>query len=179
MSIQYILLEKDFYQLYADYSGKQPIGNLLQKEVGEIVGYDGEQLLCLKKGKYYVRSLRGKILQTFNVFVNPYPLDIKYCIGTLSGRIVAKNAVEEVRWRQTLQCVKAMPGQNTGEKIHSILEHLDETGTKNNLVEIYRSCHKEMSCFLKEALKLYPPIEGEIGQFRNLISDLLEELACS
>ena len=51
-----IHIRQGVYHLYA---GKHLIASLQQKEIGEIVGYQEDRLLCLKGGKYFIRSLQG------------------------------------------------------------------------------------------------------------------------
>ena len=81
-----ISLHKGFYYLRI---GKRQI-NLWQKEIGEIVGYQEDRLLCLKDGKYHIRTLEGESLDIFTKFVNPYPMRIPVTIGEWWGSLTAE-----------------------------------------------------------------------------------------
>lgn len=48
MIIRHIVLRKGTYYFYGDYSERNLIATVSQKEVGEVVGYNHEYMLCLK-----------------------------------------------------------------------------------------------------------------------------------
>ena len=50
-------------------------------EIGEVVGYKENLLLCKANGKYKVCSLQGELVDEFQMYVNPYPLKVVIRIG--------------------------------------------------------------------------------------------------
>ena len=167
-----ISLRKGFYCLRI---GKREI-HLRQKEIGEIVGYQEDRLLCLKDGKYHIRTLEGESLDTFTKFVNPYPMRIPVSIGKWWGYLTAEDEEEESRYRRTLQAIRKLPGQSTEEKLQGMLELLEKADADNSLVTLYHSCGKVWSCFMDKVSQRYPFREDKEAVLQNFVSDLLGEL---
>ena len=167
-----ISLHKGFYRLRI---GKRQI-NLWQKEIGEIVGYQEDRLLCLKGGKYHIRTLEGKSVDTFTKFVNPYPMRIPVTIGEWWGSLTAEDEEEESRYRRTLQAIRKLPGQSTEEKLQGMMEQLEKADADNSLVNLYRSCDKSWLRFLDKVAQRYPFREDKEAVLQNFVSDLLGEL---
>lgn len=167
-----ISLYKGFYCLRF---GKREI-HLRQKEIGEIVGYQEDRLLCLKGGKYHIRTLQGKSLDTFTKFVNPYPMRISFNLGEWWGSLTAEDEEEESQYRRTLQAIRKLPGQSTEEKLQGMLELLAEADAHNSLVTLYHSCGKAWPRFLDKVSQRYPFREDKEAVLQNFVSDLLGEL---
>lgn len=156
--------------------GKNQAYTLQQKEIGEIVGYQEDRLLCLKDGKYHIRTLQGKSLDTFTKFVNPYPMRIPVTIGEWWGYLTAKDEDEESRCRRTLQTIRKLPGQSTEEKLQGMLELLAEADARNSFATLYYSCDKAWPRFLDKVSQSYPFREDKEAVLQNFASDLLGEL---
>ena len=62
-----------------DEKGKETA--LSSEQIGEVVGYKENLLLCKVNGKYKVYSLQGELMDTFQIYVNPYPLKVIIRIG--------------------------------------------------------------------------------------------------
>lgn len=167
-----ISLRKGFYCLRI---GKREI-HLQQKEIGEIVGYQEDRLLCLKDGKYHIRTLEGESLDSFTKFVNPYPMRIPVSIGEWWGYLTAEDEEEESRYRRTLQAIRKLPGQSTEEKLQGMLELLEKADADNSLVTLYHSCGKVWPCFMDKVSQRYPFREDKEAVLQNFVSDLLGEL---
>lgn len=167
-----ISLYKGFYCLRI---GKREI-HLRQKEIGEIVGYQEDRLLCLKGGKYHIRTLKGKSLDTFVKFVNPYPMRISFNLGEWWGSLTAEDEEEESRYRRTLQTIRKLPGQSTEEKLQGMMELLEKADADNSLVTLYQSCEKTWPNFLDKVAQRYPFREDKEAVLQNFVSDLLGEL---
>ena len=171
MTIRHIVLRKGIYYFYGDYSERNLIATVSQKEVGEVVGYNHEYMLCLKGNKYAVRSLGKEEVMSFCAFTNPYPMKISFTIGNIRDCVRVEDEDDEARWRKLIRQIKGLPGKTAEEKIKAIVEHLDEDGSTASLITLYRSCDKDFAQFLDKALKLYPFDSTE--SLRNLAFDLL------
>ena len=168
-----ISIQKGIYNIRI---GKNQAYTLQQKEIGEIVGYQEDRLLCLKGGKYHIRTLQGESLDTFTKFVNPYPMRIPVSIGEWWGYLTAKDEDEESRYRRTLQTIRKLPGQSTEEKLQGMLELLAEADARNSFVTLYYSCDKAWPRFLDKVSQSYPFREDKEAVLQNFASDLLGEL---
>lgn len=73
MTIRHIVLRKGTYYFYGDYSERNLIATVSQKEVGEVVGYNHEYMLCLKGNKYATRSLGKEEVMSFLRFYQSLP----------------------------------------------------------------------------------------------------------
>ena len=173
MTIKHIVLRKGQYYLYEDFAEKHLIVVLPQKEIGEMVGYSNNHLLCLQGNQYTVRSLQGEAKMSFFPYTDPYPMKIPFCIGDMKNCVRVENEEEESQWRKTIRQIKRLPGQTAEEKLKAIVEQLDEADSTASLIDLYRLCDKNFPQFLEEALKLYPPLGEE--RLRYLAFDVLEE----
>lgn len=173
MTIKHIVLRKGQYYLYEDFAEKHLITVLPQKEIGEMVGYSNNHLLCLQSNQYTVRSLQGEAKMSFFPYANPYPMKIPFYIGDMKSCVRVENEEEESQWRKTIRQIKRLPGQTAEEKLKAIVEQLDEADSTASLIDLYRLCDKNFPQFLEEALKLYPPLGEE--RLRYLAFDVLEE----
>ena len=99
MIIGHIVLRKGTYYFYGDYSERNLIATVPQKEVGEVVGYNHEYMLCLKGNKYAIRSLGKEEVMSFCAFTNPYPMKISFTIGNIRD------------------CVRVPGGENSSGKL--------------------------------------------------------------
>lgn len=158
MNIKHIVLRKGQYYLYEDFAEKYLIAVLPQKEIGEMVGYSDKHLLCLQGNQYTVRSLQGEAEMSFYPYTNPYPMKIPFCIGDIKSCVQVENEEEESQWRKTIQQIKRLSGQTAEEKLKAIVKQLDETDSTTSPIDLYRLRGKDFSQFLKEAVKLYPPL---------------------
>lgn len=174
MTIRHIVLRKGTYYFYGDYSERNLIATVSQNEVGEVVGYNHEYMLCLRGNKYAVRSLGKEEVMSFCAFTNLYPMKISFTIGNIRDCVRVEDEDDEARWRKLIRQIEGLPGKTAEEKIKAIVEHLDEAGSKASLILLYRFCNKNFTQFLNEALKLYPFIGAE--GLRNLAFDLLNIL---
>ena len=172
MTIKHIVLRKGQYYLYEDFAEKHLIVVLPQKEIGEMVGYSNNHLLCLKDNQYTVRSLQGEVEMSFSSYTNPYPMKIPFCIGDMKSCVRVENEEEESQWRKTIRQIKRLPGQTAEEKLKAIVEQLDEADSTASLIDLYRLCGKDFPKFLEEALKIYPPFDDSLHQSAF---DLLKE----
>ena len=168
-----ISIQKGIYRIRI---GREQTYTLQQKEIGEIVGYQEDRLLCLKGGKYHIRTMQGESLDIFTKFVNPYPMRIPVTIGEWWGSLTAEDEEEESRCRRTLQTIRKLPGQSTEEKLQGMMELLEKADADNSLVTLYRSCDKSWPRFLDKVAQRYPFREDKETVLQNFVSDLLGEL---
>ena len=173
MSRLQIHIRQGAYHLYAH---KQLIASLQQKEIGEIVGSQRDRLLCLRGGKYSIRSLQGEEIETFERYINPYPLRIPFAIGDWQDCLTANDEDEEVHCRCTLRAVRQMPGESMEEKAQGMLALLEEADGEHELVRLYRSSGKEWSCFVDKFSAWFPFAEDKWATRRELAWGLLKGL---
>ena len=148
MNIKHIVLRKGQYYLYEDFAEKHLIAVVPQKEIGEMVGYNDNHLLCLQGNQYTVRSLQGEMEISFSPYINPYPMKIPFYIGDMKSCVRVENEEEESQWRKTIRQIKRLPGQTAEEKLKAIVEQLDEADSTASLIDLYRLCDKNFSQFL-------------------------------
>lgn len=169
-----IHIRQGVYHLYA---GKRLIASLQQKEIGEIVGCQKDRLLCLKGGKYSIRSLQGEEIEAFERYINPYPLRIPFAIDDWQDFLTANDEDEEARLRRTLRAVRQMSGESMEEKAQGMLALLEEADGEHELARLYRSSGKEWSCFVDKFSAWLPFAEDKWATRRELVSELLKGLA--
>ncbi len=152
------------YTIYSDRD--RVIMRYSSKEVGEIVGYTNDSLLCLQGGKYYIRTLEGKTLTTFFRFTSPYPLQITIPIVNTKVKCKVKNEEEEMLYRAIGQRIKEVPGETVRNKIENLLSCLIEAQITCDEVVSYISCQKDLTKFLKK----------EISRQHSIIADEEKEI---
>ena len=117
MTIRHIVLRKGTYYFYGDYSERNLIATVSQKELGEVVGYNHEYMLCLKGNKYAVCSLGKEEVMSFCAFTNLYPMKISFTIGNIRDCVRVEDEDDEARWRKLIRQIKGCPGRLPKRKL--------------------------------------------------------------
>ena len=135
-----------------DEKGKETA--LSSEQIGEVVGYKENLLLCKVNGKYKVYSLQGELMDTFQIYVNPYPLKVIIRIGRYEPTFYerAEDEEEEAALRRKCKILSALNSESIETGIAELLKRLEEKGCSCQELTLYHEAGRDLSRYLQEYL---------------------------
>lgn len=123
-------------------------------EIGEVVGYKENQLLCKANGKYKVCSLQGELVDAFQMYVNPYPLKVIVRIGRYKPTFYeqVEDEAEEAALRRKCKILSLLKSETIEGGIAELLKRLEENGCSCQELTLYHEAGRDLSRYLQEYL---------------------------
>lgn len=147
---------------YSIYDDRKQMYTYSTAEIGELLGYNADGILCVKDGIYSVHSFGGDIVRKFFKYANAYPRNIKVPVCKTVCWFRADTEEEEIKCRNVIRQLQSIRKDTMEEVIEELLSLLSEKGISCPELELYRQHNKDLSKFLKCCLTEYDDLQLDI-----------------
>lgn len=148
-TINNVSLKRNTYHVSVKLeNGCKLIKQFTVEEVGEILGYQGDKLLCLKNGKYVIYAISGEETNWFYQFINPYPCKVTIKLFGETYYANAEDEESEIQIRTSYGYLRKCPVKSLDDLVAFLLDIAITRSICLEEVEQYKACEKDMSAFL-------------------------------
>lgn len=136
-----------------DREGKEMI--FTSDEIGEIVGHKDTLLLCKNNGQYKVYSLQGELVDSFQMYINPYPLQVPVPMGQcgFTFGVTVEDAEEESLWRKRARALRSFRQESLEDLIVELMKQLEERECPCPELALFQQTGRDIFRFLQEYLR--------------------------
>lgn len=147
-------------------------------KVGEVVGYSADRLLCKVGGKYKVYTLQGKEADSFQVYINPYPLQVPVPMGHcgLTFGVTVEDAEEESLWRKRAKALRSFRQESLEDLIAELMRQLEEQKCTCPELELFQETGRDIPRFLQEYLRTNKDLHTDEEKLCRLVLSLAKRL---
>lgn len=159
-----------------DEKGKEMV--FTSDEIGEIVGYKDALFLCRTNGQYRVYSLQGELVDSFQMYINPYPLQVPVPMGHcgLTFVVVVEDAEEESLWRKRARALRSFRQESLEDLITELMKQLEERKCPCPELALFQQTDRNIPRFLQEYLRTNKDLHTDEEKLCRLALSFAERL---
>ena len=147
-------------------------------KVGEVVGYSADRLLCKVGGRYKVYTLQGKEADSFQMYINPYPLQVPVPLGQcgFTFGVTVEDAEEESLWRERARALRSFRQECLEDLIAELMKQLEERKCPCPELALFQHAGRDIFRFLQEYLRTNKDLHTDEEKLCRLALSFAERL---